>query len=91
MIAVGYDMRGYILTLQLIYFIIYRISTDDQDLYRVKDARVTCNFDRTKYAFNNYFFGQHYQATVRRAMSDRDHPDDPRVFIILIFILIGKF
>lgn len=55
------------------------MNTDDQDLYRVKDARVTTNFDRTKYQFNNYFFGQHYQAHMRRFMDDKDHPDDPRV------------
>lgn len=69
MYAMGYDMRG--------------VNTDDQDLYRVKDARVTCNFDRTKYAFNNYYFGQHYQASIRRLMSERDHPDDPRVINII--------
>jgi len=63
-------------------FLPNRINTEDQDLYRYKDARVTTNFDRTKYNFNFYFFAQHYHAVLRRSMSDITHPDDPRVFKI---------
>jgi hypothetical protein len=64
-IAVHYDISG--------------VTPEDQDLFRYKDARVTTNFDRTKYNFNYYFFGTHYNASVRRLIADKDHPDDPRV------------
>lgn len=53
-------------------------------MYRYKDARVTTNFDRTKYTFNFYFMATHYNATIRRGIADRDHPDDPRVIIWLV-------
>ena len=52
---------------------------EDQDLYRLKDGRGTCNFDRTKYKFNYYFYATHYNATVRRNLDDKDHPDNPRL------------
>jgi len=54
---------------------------DDQDAHRWKDARVTTNFDRTKYNYFSYFFATHYFAVVRRYKSTYIHPDDPRVSI----------
>lgn len=54
-------------------------NVDDQDLYRFRDARITTNFDRTKYKFNYYFMATHYNAVTRRAADDKDHPDNPRV------------
>ncbi len=52
---------------------------EDQDLYRIRDGRQTCHFDRTKYKFNYYFQANHFNASVRRAMDDKDHPDNPRL------------
>jgi hypothetical protein len=54
-------------------------NVSDQDLYRMSDARVTTNFDRTKYKFNLYFFASHQNAVVRKALDNKDHPDNPRV------------
>jgi hypothetical protein len=54
-------------------------NVSDQDLYRWRDARITTNYDRTKYKFNYYFMGTHFNAVTRRAGDDKDHPDNPRV------------
>ena len=54
-------------------------NVTDQDLYRFRDARITTNFDRTKYKFNYYFYGTHMNAVTRRSLDDKDHPDNPRV------------
>ena len=54
-------------------------TVEDQDLYRLKDARITTNFDRTKYKFNLYFFGTHQNAVTRKILDDKDHADNPRV------------
>ncbi len=56
------------------------MSPEDDDLYRLKDAWMTTNFDRTKYQFMFAFFGVHYYAWAREHMAVKDHPDDPRVF-----------
>lgn len=59
-------------------------NVEDQDMHRIRDARVTTNFDRTKYKYNYYFFGTHFNALIRKSMDDKDHPDNPRVRYILI-------
>ena len=51
-------------------------------MYRYKDARVTTNFDRTKYNYDAYYFSPHYYAVIRNDKATRDHPDDPRVIKI---------
>ena len=56
-----------------------RLTPEDQDGYRMKDARVTTNFDRTKYQFQLYFFANHFFAVARRDKASTEHPDDPRV------------
>lgn len=64
-------------------------TVEDQELYRMKDARVTTNFDRTKYKYNYSFMGTHYNAVTRRSLNDKDHPDNPRVTLI-IYIILAK-
>lgn len=54
-------------------------TAEDQDMYRMKDGRMTCHFDRAKYKFNYYFYGTHYNADIRRAIDNKDHPDNPRM------------
>ena len=61
-----------------VYWPVRGENVNDQDLFRYRDARVSTNFDRTKYKYNYYFFGAHYNASVRRAGDDKDHPDNPR-------------
>lgn len=67
------------------YLFYFSVNPEDEDLYRYKDARVTTNFDRTKYHFNHYFMSTHQMASVRRTLEARDHPDDPRVNIIFLY------
>ncbi len=55
------------------------VSVEDEDLYRYKDARVTCDFDRTKYNYDSYFHSTHSLHYLRQHKASRDHPDDPRV------------
>jgi hypothetical protein len=55
------------------------VTPEDDDLYRLKDAMTTTNFDRTKYNFDRYFMTTHYFAFLRRNKAWRDHPDDPRM------------
>jgi hypothetical protein len=69
--------------------LIFRTSVEDDDLYRFKDARVTTNFDRTKYNYDLYFFSPHYYAYMRNQKASRDHPDDPRVCSILILFILN--
>lgn len=72
------------MTLEGILHIYISVSVEDDDLYRYKDARVTTNFDRTKYNYDKYFFGQHYYAVINNGKALRDHPDDPRVKLLFI-------
>lgn len=61
-------------------------TVEDQDLYRLRDARVTTNFDRTKYKFNFYFMGTHFNSITRRSLNDKDHPDNPRVSLLNYYL-----
>lgn len=65
-------------------FLIRGDNESDQELHRLKDARLTTNFDRTKYKFNFYFFGTHQNAVVRKILDAKDHPDNPRVSFVNI-------
>jgi hypothetical protein len=55
------------------------VNIEDEDLYRYKDARITTNFDRTKYNYDQYFYGHHQFHLIRNHKASRDHPDDPRM------------
>ena len=55
-----------------------RTSVEDEDLYRVRDGILTCNFDRTKYNYNYYWYAPHQLQFTLRGFVDKDHPDDPK-------------